>query len=69
MMDDYLDPCCEGETSGVYVWTGRLISDNNHDDPDTYLEGKFRPATKEEWEKHLAGKDTWDPALWFEPGV
>lgn len=65
MMDDYLDPCCEGVASGVYVWKGRLVSDN-HEDPDTYLDGDFRLATKEEWGKHLAGKDIWDPTLWYE---
>ena len=65
MMDDYLDPCCKGVASGVYVWKGRLLS-VNHDDPDTYLDGDFRLATKEEWNKHLAGKDIWDPTLWYE---
>jgi hypothetical protein len=66
MMDDYIDPCCEDMASGVYIWVGRLVSDPDSIEPDIYLDGNFRLATKEEWAHHLAGKDIWNPTLWYE---
>jgi len=60
-----------GLPSGIYIWEGELKSDGiSYDyfgefEPDFWLEGEFRPATKEEWESHVNGEYPWDPGLWI----
>lgn len=56
--------------NGIYIWEGELKSDGSYDyygefEPDFWLEGEFRPATKEEWESYVNGETPWDPSLWI----
>ena len=58
--------------NGVYIWEGEVKDSGCYDsyygvhESDPYLEGGYRPATKEEWEYHVNGDYPWDPALWFD---
>jgi hypothetical protein len=69
MLSDYFDPEVDGMAAGVYVWTGTLreTQDPISREYDSELNGKFRPATAEEWYKHLDGDLIWDSSLWFMP--
>jgi hypothetical protein len=67
MRSDYFDPCCEGQSSGVFIWEGRMATETYaNGEHDYYLDGTFRPATKEEWYAYLEGKPPWDPSRWVE---
>ena len=61
--------------NGVYIFEGEVKDDGCYDsyfgcyESDCYLEGVYRPATKEEWEYHVNGEYPWDPALWFEDEI
>jgi hypothetical protein len=71
-MYDFLDEDCEDIVTGVYIWEGKLVCDRHQYyggdyDYEEWLEGKLRPATKEEWEFHLNDEYPWDPSLWYKP--
>ena len=71
-MADYLKEDGSNLPNGVYIWEGEARdkggydSEYGHYESDCYLEGNFRPATREEWEYHVNGDYPWDPALWFD---
>lgn len=69
LMDESFEDLVEGMPNGVYVWEGRLTKDPSADpcESSPYLNGTFRPATKEEWILHITGDELWDRTLWLEP--
>ena len=56
------------DASGVYVWEGILhVSPGDPerpDDFDSYLVGKFRAPSKEEWSSIIEGRCPWDEQDW-----
>jgi hypothetical protein len=46
---------------GIWVWEGYLhTSKDYYGDVDCYLEGEYRKATEEEWQRHLKEEYIWD---------
>lgn len=70
-LKEYIQTDWSGLPNGIYIWEGELGSDGGSNDYfgeyecDFWLEGEFRPATKEEWEAHVNGEYPWDPSLWL----
>jgi hypothetical protein len=57
---------CDEEKSGVYIWEGSLCTSQDYfGEYDEWLDGSFRPATKEEWKAHLDDEYPWDVSLWW----
>ena len=56
---------------GIVVWEGVTKGGGkdhyNGDYYDTYLRGKYREPTPEEWEAIKKGKCPWDPTRWYDP--
>jgi hypothetical protein len=56
---------------GVYIWEGQVIIEGYEDywsggyESESWAEGEFRLATKEEWEAWVRGEYPWDPYLWL----
>lgn len=72
MIEEYFAEECKGVASGVYIWEGGIHIDKNYGyygeyEIDEWLEGKLRPATKEEWKAHLSDEWVWDLKLWYTP--
>jgi hypothetical protein len=70
-LDEYIQTDWSSLPSGIYIWEGEINSDGGSYDYfgeyecEHWLEGEFRPATKEEWEAHVNGEYPWDPSLWI----
>lgn len=69
-LGDYIHTAWSDLPSGIYIWEGEVNSDGYTDyygeyECEHWLEGEFRPATKEEWEAHVNGEYPWDPSLWL----
>ncbi len=52
---------------GLYLWSGKVVEHTtlDGDDYETWIEGSFTQATREQWEAYVNENHPWDLSLWL----